>query len=64
MEGPLSTQVRGQESPWSRAWWGQGAWPYHTDEVSSAILPRKALFAVVLADHRAQPAAEDDVGAV
>ena len=50
---PPHTQVRSQESPWSRAWWGQGIWPYHTDKVSAAILPRQALFAIILADHRA-----------
>lgn len=37
---------------------------YHTDEVAAAILPGQALFEVVLPDHGAQPAAEDDVGAV
>lgn len=37
---------------------------YHADEVAAAILPGQALFEVVLPDHGAQPAAEDDVGAV
>lgn len=37
--------------------------PYHTDEVSTAILPGQVLFEV-FPDHGAQPAAEDDVGAV
>lgn len=37
---------------------------YHTDEVATAILPGQALFEVILPDHGAQPAAEDDVGAV
>lgn len=37
---------------------------YHADEVAAAILPGQALFEVVLSDHGAQPAAEDDVGAV
>lgn len=37
---------------------------YHTDEVTTAIFPSQALFEVILPDHGAQPAAEDDVGAV
>lgn len=58
---PGSTQGDGTRGDGTLA---LGARPYHSDEVSAAVLPRQALLEVVLADHGAQPAAEHDVGAV
>lgn len=37
---------------------------YHTNKISSAIFPCQAFFPIILSDHRAQPATEDDVCAV